>query len=68
MAKRTSNYNTEQKEVLLEFVKQHPHMVEGKFTKDFTFRDGQNLWQEVTTALNAVPLGGLKTWKQSRKV
>lgn len=65
--KRTGNITEEQRILLLEFMKGHPELVSGKFTKTFTHELGAKLWKEVTEILNACN-GGEKDWKAWRRV
>lgn len=54
--------------MLLDFVQLHPQLHTGKFTAVFTHAIAQSLWEQITITLNAVPGGGVKDWKQWRKV
>lgn len=58
----------EQKRILLEYIKGHPNLQTQKFTKDFTFKKAQQLWEELALLLNSVAGGPKKTWMQWRKV
>jgi hypothetical protein len=66
--KRCGNANSEQKELLAEYIRRHPNLISGKFSSSFTFKDGQKMWQDAADVLNAIPCGGYKTWVQWRKV
>ncbi|GLV33184.1 hypothetical protein CBL_10531 [Carabus blaptoides fortunei] len=56
----------EQKRVLIEFLKQNPKLLSGKFSSDFTVKTGVEKWEELTILLNSIP-GANKTWKNWRK-
>lgn len=45
----------------------HPELKRSKFTKDFTYKKGKQLWEEVASNLNAMP-GANKNWEKWRKV
>ncbi|XP_024873899.1 uncharacterized protein LOC112455912, partial [Temnothorax curvispinosus] len=64
--KRTGNITEEQRSLLIEFMKVHPELVSGKFSKTFTYDHAAKLWQEVTNILNACN-GAEKNWKSWRK-
>ncbi|CAH1183068.1 unnamed protein product [Ceutorhynchus assimilis] len=64
----SANSNAEQKRLVAKFVREHTNLLSGKFTNWFTKESGKNLWQEASVALNAVPSGGFKDWKQWRKI
>lgn len=66
--KRTGNKTGIQKQMVLDFVELNPQLHTKKFTAQFTHAKGQELWKQITVSLNAVPGGGIKTWKQWRKV
>lgn len=66
MEKRVPLTN-DQKETLLEFIKQHPQLQTGKFTRSFTVSTAHKLWCEAADILNAIP-GAKKDWKGWRKV
>lgn len=66
--KRAGNKTPLQKQMLLDFIELHPELHTGKFSAVFTHAIAQKLWEEITTALNAVPGGGVKDWKHWRKV
>lgn len=65
---RLAPINGIQKDMLIEFMQQHENLQSGRFSKDFTFKKAQGLWQEISLRLNAVPNGAKKEWKQWRKV
>lgn len=60
--------NSEQKSILLEYVKKYPDLAKQKFTAEFTFKKAQQHWEEVTAMLNGIPGGSKKTWIKWRKV
>ncbi|KAF5276386.1 hypothetical protein FQR65_LT16353 [Abscondita terminalis] len=59
--------NSVQKEMLKNFIIDHPELQTGLFTNEFTFKKAQQLWQHITINLNSVPNGAQKDWKQWRK-
>ncbi|XP_029164559.1 uncharacterized protein LOC114935829 [Nylanderia fulva] len=63
---RTGNITEEQRCLLIEFMKVHPELVSGKFSKTFTYDHAAKLWQEVTDILNACN-DAEKYWKSWRK-
>lgn len=66
--KRRGGFITkEQKQILINYIEQHPELKSGKFTQSFTVKEGQSLWLKVTGQLNAAP-GAQKTWQKWRKV
>lgn len=66
--KRTAAIVQQQKNILIDFMESHEELVSSKFSGTFTKQTAQNLWDDVTTLLNAVPGGAKKTWNQWRKV
>ncbi|GLV38131.1 uncharacterized protein CBL_10098 [Carabus blaptoides fortunei] len=56
----------EQKRMLIEFLKQNPKLLSGKFSSDFTLKTGVEKWEELTILLNSIP-GANKIWKNWRK-
>lgn len=60
--KRSGNLSPEQKNELVEFIENHPRLKSGKFSNEFTFKDAQTLWMEITHILNSMP-GAKKEWK-----
>ncbi|KYN22231.1 hypothetical protein ALC57_05378 [Trachymyrmex cornetzi] len=54
-------------ELFLNFAEQHPEILTGKFTSANAKQAQQNLWQTVTTQLNALGLGEKTAtkWKES---
>lgn len=65
--KKSGSLTREQKKVLIQFIEDHPVLKTSKFTKDFTFKKGQALWEEISLILNAMP-GAKKEWIKWRKV
>lgn len=65
---RKFSLNSIQKTILTEFLKNNPDLQTGKFSKTFTFKKAQGLWEEITSTLNSVPNGAKKDWRQWRKV
>lgn len=45
----------------------HPELKCSKFTKDFTYKKGKQLWEELASNLNSMP-GANKNWEKWRKV
>lgn len=66
-SRRNINASTEQKRIMLEFIKKNSKLTSGKFSNDFTQKDAQRMWQELTNLLNSCP-GANKDWKAWRKV
>lgn len=60
--------NKTQKNILIDFMKNHENLQSGKFSNNFTYRKAQQLWQEVTIMLNSVAGGASKDWKKWRRV
>lgn len=61
------NISEEQKKILVEWVVKHPQLNTKKFSANFTLKDSQRLWEEVTIILNSC-VGATKTWQLWRKV
>jgi len=53
--------------MLVEWVGKHPQLNTKKFSANFTLKDSQRLWEEVTIILNSC-VGATKTWQLYRKV
>ncbi|CAG9763560.1 unnamed protein product [Ceutorhynchus assimilis] len=64
--KKGGSLTREQKKVLIQFIEDHPELKTSKFSKDFTFKKGQALWEEISSILNAMP-GANKGWIKWRK-
>lgn len=64
---RKCSLNLVQKTLITEFLKNHPNLQTGKFSKEFTFKKARALWEELTITLNSVPNGAKKDWRQWRK-
>ncbi|KAK9711825.1 Myb/SANT-like DNA-binding domain [Popillia japonica] len=64
---RSATIKNAQKEAPLEFVQQHPNLQSGRFTKDFTFKKGQQLWELISEILNSMLEGAVKDWRHWRK-
>lgn len=60
--------NSQQKELLLEFIVKNPDLKSGKFTATFTRKVCQKLWMDVTKLLNSVPCGAQKSADQWKRV
>ncbi|KAK5643410.1 hypothetical protein RI129_007255 [Pyrocoelia pectoralis] len=56
----------EQKRLLIEFIKKHEKLASGKFSNDFTYKQSQLLWQEISNLLNSCG-GAEKDWKAWRR-
>lgn len=65
--KRVGYISADQKKEMVDFLEAHPELKSGKFTSNFTFKQGQALWAQLSLKLNALP-GAQKEWKQWRKV
>uniref|UniRef100_A0A1B0D536 Regulatory protein zeste n=2 Tax=Phlebotomus papatasi TaxID=29031 RepID=A0A1B0D536_PHLPP len=52
--------------VLVDFMKEHPKLLTGKYDLHFRHTDGQRLWEQAMKILHNVP-GSRKTWDQWRK-
>lgn len=57
-----------QKRTLLEYMKQNPQLISGKFTSSFTLKDSVKEWSNLTDILNSIPGGATKDYKSWRKV
>lgn len=66
--KRSGYVTVEQKEALIEFMKQNPELKSGKFSATFTLKEAQKAWLRLTEELHKIPNGAVKDWKQWRKV
>ncbi|CAG9764633.1 unnamed protein product [Ceutorhynchus assimilis] len=64
--KKGSSVTEDQKKLMLEFIKKNQKLISGKFSNEFTQKQSQSLWQELTTLLNSCP-GANKDWKAWRK-
>ncbi|XP_071651737.1 uncharacterized protein [Temnothorax longispinosus] len=64
--KRSGNISEEQRNLLTEYMTNHPNLVSGKFSKTFTVDHAAKLWQEIAEILNACN-GAEKNWKAWRK-
>jgi hypothetical protein len=67
-AKRSGYVTVEQKETLVEFMKQNPELKSGKFSATFTIKEAQKTWIRLAEELHKIPNGAVKDWKQWRKV
>ncbi|KAK9675155.1 Myb/SANT-like DNA-binding domain [Popillia japonica] len=56
----------QQKDELVNLVREEPDLLIGKLTNTFTYKDSEMKWIEIESKLNAIP-GGQKNWKQWRK-
>ncbi|XP_026829879.1 uncharacterized protein LOC105282194 isoform X2 [Ooceraea biroi] len=65
--KRVGYITAEQKETLVEFMKQNEKLRSGKFSASFTTKDAQKLWMTLAEDLYKIPNGAVKDWKQWRK-
>lgn len=64
---RKPNITEKQKKILVDFAALHPELVSGKNIANLTVKDRQNLWINISTALN-YEVGPKKTWNEWRKV
>lgn len=60
--------NLEQKRLMVEYVQKYPNLAKQKFSNDFTFKNAQQHWENLSQILNSVPGGSKKNWMQWRKV
>ncbi|XP_024868292.1 uncharacterized protein LOC112452362 isoform X2 [Temnothorax curvispinosus] len=66
--KLRSGYITmEQKETLVELMKQNSELKSSKFSSTFTTKDAQRMWIALAEELHKIPNGAIKDWKQWRK-
>lgn len=65
---RTGYITTEQKEILIEYMKNNIQLRSGKFSATFTAKDAQKMWIELAEELHKIPNEAVKEWKQWRKV
>ncbi|KAI4463379.1 hypothetical protein MML48_4g00013344 [Holotrichia oblita] len=66
LKRKSSHPSNNQKKIMIEFLKKHYNLVSGKFSNNFTYKDAERLWQELTNILNSMP-GAQKSWKNWRK-
>ncbi|CAH0556633.1 unnamed protein product [Brassicogethes aeneus] len=65
---RSKTIIPQQKNLLYSYMRRHPSLSMGKFSRNFTHKNAQRLWMELTETLNAVPGGSFKNWRQWRKL
>ncbi|CAH1110477.1 unnamed protein product [Psylliodes chrysocephalus] len=53
--RKTGSISQDQKKKLIQFMEQNLDLRSGKFTKNFTFKTGQELWMQITHILNSLP-------------
>ncbi|CAG9763559.1 unnamed protein product [Ceutorhynchus assimilis] len=58
--------NTQDQDNNNNLTEDHPELKTSNFSKDFTFKKGQALWEEISSILNAMP-GANKGWIKWRK-
>lgn len=63
-----ARFNTTQKNLMVQFIQEHPEMQNTTFSPNFSWNDARRLWETVSNLLNAVEGGAHKNWKQWRKV
>lgn len=68
MNTRVGYVTTEQKEALLEYMKENVQLQSGKFSATFTAKDAAKMWMTLAEELHKIPNGAMKDWKQWRKV
>lgn len=66
--KRVARTSMKQFEMLLNFMENHQQLVSGKLEVNFTIRDRQRLWEELSEKLNAAGNGSRKDAEKWRKV
>lgn len=59
--------SSEQKNIMIGFLKENPEMYMGRFAPQFTKSKSKDLWEELTIILNSVPNGAAKDWCGWRK-
>ncbi|CAH0562973.1 unnamed protein product [Brassicogethes aeneus] len=64
--KKSTSITETQKTTLIEFLKNNPLLISGKFSNSFTFKDATAKWVEITEVLNSIP-GAIKDWRNWRK-
>jgi len=64
---KSAKVTSEQNKTLTDFMSMHPDLVKVKHTEKFSNVIGTNLWQEITSQLNAME-GPQKVWKAWRRV
>ncbi|CAH0545675.1 unnamed protein product [Brassicogethes aeneus] len=65
---RSKTVIPQQKKLLYSYMRRHISLSMGKFSRNFTHKNAQKLWMELTETLNAVPGGSFKNWRQWRKL
>ncbi|XP_060874452.1 uncharacterized protein LOC132948137 [Metopolophium dirhodum] len=60
------NISEEQENILAEWDLKHPQLKTKKFSANFTLKDSQQLWENVTIFLNSC-VGATKTWQLWRR-
>lgn len=66
-SRKGGSISKQQKRALIECIEDHPDLKCGKFTKDFSYKKRQALWEEITSNLNSMPEAN-KNWEKWRKV
>ena len=56
-----------QKQALVEYLKQNPNLLSGKFSNEFSQKVAAQKWEEITDILNSMN-GANKDWRSWRKV
>ena len=64
---RGSKVSEKQKELMVEYLKNRPLLLSGKFSNNFTHKDAVGEWQKLAEILNSVPRS-TKDWKGWKKV
>lgn len=65
-SKKTSHISLKQKEVMVNFLEQHPEMYSGKFSETYTKSVAMKLWSQLTNILNSIPGAPAKDWRKVR--
>lgn len=63
-----SHITQEQKEIMINYMKNNSKLNVGKFSPDFTRVQARALWQELANILNSHANGAKKEWSAWRKV
>ncbi|KAL5239456.1 hypothetical protein ACI65C_006866 [Semiaphis heraclei] len=64
---KSLSITSDQKEALVEFMKNQPDLRKGKFSINFTTAIAKSQWEECRILLNSIP-GPAKEWQERRKV
>ena len=67
-SKRSKKTTQRQYELMINFIENHPKMINGKLTPSFTAQHRDNLWKELSNLLNSDGIGPEKPPEKWRKV